>query len=103
WAGAAQGSKKVGCVWLDTSPGRCMCATRQYYTDDRGRTWHETATVSNHFETAAGRLYFWTPTRLSVLAQLPRRTSSSRLAATTVTTIANGSIKRVEPIPGGVA
>ena len=103
WAAAAHVSKRVGFVSLDMSPGRCMCSTRQYYTDDRGRTWHETATVSNHFEASAGRLYFWTPTRLSILAQLPRRTSSSRLAATTLTTIANGTIKRVEPIPGGIA
>jgi hypothetical protein len=103
WAAAAHVSRKVGFVSVDTSPGRCMCATRQYYTYDRGRTWHETATVSSHFAASAGRLYFWTPTRLSLLAQLPRRTSSSRLAATSVATLADGTIKRVEPIPGGVA
>jgi len=42
-------------------------------------------------------------TTLEALAQLPRRTSSSRLAATSVATVNDGTIKRVEPIPGGVA
>jgi outer membrane protein assembly factor BamB len=103
WAAAAHVSTRIGFVSVDRSPGRCMCATRQYYTYDRGKTWHETATVSGHFTAASGRLYFWTPGRLSVLAELPRRTSSRRLASTTVATVTDGTIKRVEPIPGGVA
>jgi hypothetical protein len=59
--------------------------------------------ISGHFTASAGRLYFWTPGRVSVLAQLPRHTSSSRLASTTVATLTDGTIKRVVPIPGGVA
>src|SRR5690348_15852628 len=59
--------------------------------------------LSDRFTASAGRLYFWTPTRLSGLAALPHRTSSSRLRSPTVVTFADGTIKRVQPIPGGVA
>jgi len=38
-----------------------------------------------------------------VLASLPRQTSSTRLASTTVAVLTDGAIKDIAPIPGGVA
>jgi hypothetical protein len=80
-----------------------MCATRQLYTIDKGKTWHETTTVSAHFTAGGGHVYFWSGGRLSMLASLPRRITSARLASTTIAALADGTIRDVEPIPGGVA
>jgi len=52
---------------------------------------------------AGSRVYFWSGGRLSMLVSLPRQTSSTRLASTTVATLTDGAIKDVDPIPGGVA
>ena len=38
-----------------------------------------------------------------MLASLPRRITSARLASTTIAALADGTIRDVEPIPGGVA
>jgi hypothetical protein len=103
WASALHVSKTIGIASVVDDPGRCMCATRQLYTNDRGKTWHETTSVSAHFTAGGGRVYFWSGGRLSTLASLPRHTTSTRLASTTVATIADGTIKDVEAIPGGVA
>jgi hypothetical protein len=100
---AVRVSKKLGLISIDTNPGRCMCATEQLYTNDGGKSWHETATVSDRFAAGGGRLYFWTSSRLSVLASLPRHTNSARLASTTVATITDGTIVQAAAIPGGLA
>jgi PQQ-like domain len=103
WATALHVSKTIGIASIVDAPGPCMCSTRQLYTNDRGKTWHETTTISAHFTASAGRVYFWSGGRLSTLVSLPRRTSSTRLASTIVATFTDGTIKDVDPIPGGVA
>jgi hypothetical protein len=103
WTTAVHVSKTFGVATVVDSPGRCMCTTRQFYTDDKGKTWHETTSVSSHFAAGGGHLYFWSGGRLSTLISLPRHTTASRLATTTIAAIADGTIKDVEPIPGGVA
>jgi hypothetical protein len=96
-------SRTSGLISVGADPGRCMCATQQYWTSDNGETWHETATLSDHFVAGGGKVYFWTPSRLSMLGALQRTTSSTRLASTSVAAIGDGTIVGVEPAPGGVA
>jgi hypothetical protein len=103
WKTALHVTTKIGLASIDDDPGRCMCATRQYYTNDRGRTWHETTTVSDAFTASGGHVYFWTANRLSMLASLTRTTTSARLSSITVASVPDGTIKQVDPIPGGVA
>jgi len=103
WKTALHVTKRIGIASIDDHPGRCMCATRQYYTNDAGKSWHETTTVSDEFTASGGRVYFWTANRLSMLASLKRTTTSARLSSVTVATVPDGTITQVDPIPGGVA
>jgi len=96
-------SRSAGLISVGSEPGRCMCATRRLWTSDGGATWRETTSVADAFAAGGGHVYFWSGGRLSVLAPLARRTSSTRLASTTVASFADGSIVDVQPIPGGVA
>jgi hypothetical protein len=96
-------SRNEGLISVGDKPGICMCSTQQFWTIDGGAHWHETTTLPEEFVKGAGRIYFWTASRLGTLATVPRETSSSHLASTTVATVGDGTIKAVDPIPGGVA
>ena len=96
-------SKNEGFISVGDEPGSCMCATRQFWTGSSGEHWHETVTLPEDFVKSDGHVYFWTGARLGTLATLPRQTSSSHLASTTVDAVASGTIVAVDPIPGGVA
>src|SRR5262249_27830360 len=96
-------SRNEGLISIGDKPGACMCSTRQFWTIDGGAHWHETATVPEQFVKGGGRIYFWTGSRLGTLMTVPRETSSSHLASTTVATVGDGTITAVDPIPGGVA
>jgi hypothetical protein len=96
-------SKNAGVVSIGIDPGRCMCASRELWTNDAGRTWQETLTVSSNFAAGGGGgLYFWTGGTLRLLGALPRNTSSVRLGSRVVASFHDGTIADVEPIPGGV-
>ena len=83
-------------------PGTCMCATRQLWTTDGGRTWHDTKTLGGSFAGSGGSVYFWQNGTLRLLAPLPAAASTARLAARVVATAANGTIVAAAPVAGGV-
>ena len=72
-------------------PGACMCATRQLWTSDAGKSWHATKTLSGNFVGGGGRVYFWEGGTLRTLA-LPAQASGGRLAARTIESVRNGTI-----------
>jgi hypothetical protein len=80
-----------------------MCSTRQLWTSDAGRTWHDTRTLSGNFAGSGGRIYFWQKGTLRLLAPLPAHASGTRLAAQTVDSVANGTIVGAASVAGGVA
>jgi hypothetical protein len=96
-------SATSGVISTGYDPGDCMCATRQLWTSDAGRSWHDTRTLSGEFVGSAGRIYFWQRGSLRVLSRLPAHGSGTRLAASTAASVADGTIVSAVPIRGGVA
>ena len=96
-------SATSGVVSTGFAPGVCMCATRQLWTTDAGRTWHDTRTLSGDFVGSDGRVYFWQKGSLRLLAQLPAQATGARLGAHTVASVADGAIVSAVPLQGGVA
>jgi hypothetical protein len=84
-------SAALGFISTGSTPGTCMCSTRQLWTGDGGRTWHGTKTLSGNFVDGRGRVYFWEGGTLRTLA-LPGQASGGRLAARTVESVRNGTI-----------
>jgi hypothetical protein len=81
-----------------------MCSSRQLWTNDAGRTWHETETIGPKFTAGGGGdVYFWTGGTLRRLGSFPRTTSSVHLTSHVVTSFNDGTIVDVEPTPTGVA
>jgi hypothetical protein len=50
-------SRTNGLISIASAPGRCMCTTRQFWTHDDGKTWHETATLGSRFALGGGHVY----------------------------------------------
>ncbi len=96
-------SATSGVVSTGFAPGVCMCATRQLWTTDAGRTWHDTRTLSEDFVGSGGRVYFWQKGSLRLLAQLPAQATDARLGARTVASVGDGAIVSAIPFQGGVA
>jgi hypothetical protein len=96
-------SATQGVLSLGFAPGVCMCATRQLWTADGGRTWHDTRTLSDDFAGSGGRVYFWQDGALRLLAPLPAHASGTRLGARTIASVANGTIVAAVPFGGAVA
>ena len=96
-------SATAGVVSTGFAPGACMCATRQLWTTDAGRTWHDTRTLSGAFTAAGGRVYFWQNGSLRILEPLPAHATGGRLVAHTVASVADGTIVSAVPFHGGVA
>ena len=96
-------SATQGVISLGFAPGVCMCATRQLWTADGGRTWHDTRTLSGDFAGSGGRVYFWEGGTIRLLASLPTHASGARLGARTIASVANGTIVAVVPLDGAVA
>jgi hypothetical protein len=96
-------SATAGVVSTGFAPGLCMCATRQLWTTDAGRTWHDTRTLSGSFAAAGGRIYFWEKGSLRLLAPLPLHATGARLGARTVASVADGTIVSAIPFQGGLA
>jgi hypothetical protein len=96
-------SATQGVLSLGFGPGVCMCATRQLWTADGGRTWHDTRTLSGDFTGSGGRVYFWEAGTLRLLAPLPAHASGPRLGARTIASVANGTIVAAVPFGGAVA
>ncbi|HEX6761447.1 MAG TPA: PQQ-binding-like beta-propeller repeat protein [Gaiellaceae bacterium] len=95
-------SATAGVIATGSAPGTCMCSTRQLWTSDAGRTWHDTRTLSGNFAAGGGRIYFWQKGTLRLLAPLPARGSGTRLGAQTVASVASGTIVGAAPVAGGV-
>jgi hypothetical protein len=81
----------AGVISTGFAPGACMCTTRQLWTTNDGATWHDTPTLTGSFQAAAGRVFFWKKGVLRLLAPFPRP-AERRLGATTLTTVADGTI-----------
>ena len=96
-------SAASGVVATGFAPGVCMCATRQLWTTDAGRTWHDTRTLSGDFVGSDGRVFFWQKGSLRLLAQLPARATAARLGARTVASVADGTIVSAIRFQGGLA
>ena len=97
-------SKRTGLISVGFDPGRCMCASRQLWTNDGGGTWHETATVGPRFTVGGGGdVYFWNAGTLRRLGTFPRTIASVHLSSHVVATFTDGTIVDVEPTPSGVA
>jgi hypothetical protein len=94
-------SASTGVISTGYAPGRCMCSTRQLWTDDNGKSWHGTATLSGSFAAGGGRVYFWQKGTLRLLQPLANATGG-RLSATTVASVRDGTIVAAAPIAGGV-
>jgi hypothetical protein len=99
---AVRVSATSGVVSTGFAPGVCMCATRQLWTTDAGRTWHDTRTLSGDFVASGGGVYFWEKGSLRLLAQLPARATTARLAARAVASVADGTIVSAVPFQRGV-
>jgi hypothetical protein len=84
-------------------PRATACATRQLWTSDAGHSWHDTRTLSGDFAGSGGRIYFWQRGSLRMLSRLPVHGSGTRLATSTVASVADGTIVSAVPIRGGVA
>ena len=96
-------SDTSGVVSTGFAPGVCMCATRQLWTTDAGRSWHDTRTLSGAFTAAGGRIYFWQKGSLRLLAPLPAHPTGARLGARTVASVPDGTIVSAVPLQGGLA
>jgi len=96
-------SATAGVVSTGFAPGVCMCATRQLWTTDAGRTWHDTRTLSGSFAAASGRVYFWLKGSLRLLAPLPLHATGARLGARTIASVGDGTIVSAIPFRGGLA
>ena len=97
-------SKRTGLISVGFHPGRCMCASRQLWTNDGGTTWHETETVGPRFAAGGGGdVYFWSGGTLRRLGTFPRTTASVRLTSHVVASFTDGTIVDVEPTSSGVA
>lgn len=94
-------SRTSGIASIASGPGRCMCATRQFFTTNDGASWHPTSALGSRFTLGGGHVFFWTGGTLRMLAPLTLR-STARLSSTTVATLGDGTISDVEAIPGGV-
>ena len=95
-------SATSGVLATGFAPGTCMCATRQLWTTDGGRTWHDTKTLSSAFAGSGGNVYSWQNATLRLLAPLPRTATGDRLAAGVVATAAGGTIVAAAPVAGGL-
>ncbi len=84
-------SKTAGVISTGFAPGSCMCATKQLYTVDSGKTWHETKTLGSSFLAAGGHVYFWEGASLHLLGALPK-TGTARLASTELATATGGAV-----------
>jgi hypothetical protein len=84
-------SPTAGVISTGSTPGACMCATRQLWTSDAGKSWHATKTLSGSFVGGRGRVYFWEGGTLRTLA-LPAQAGGGRLSARTVESVRNGAI-----------
>jgi hypothetical protein len=97
-------TKRTGLISVGLDPGRCMCASRQLWTNDAGKTWHETETIGPNFTAGGGGdVYFWSGGTLRRLGSFPRMTASVHLTSHLVTSFTDGTIVDVEPTPTGVA
>ncbi len=95
-------SPTSGVISTGSTPGACMCSTRQLWTSDAGKSWHTTKTLSGNFVGSGGRVYFWEGGALRTLA-LPARAGGGRLAARTIESVRNGTIVAAAPTRSGVA
>ena len=96
-------SASSGVLSTGFAPGKCLCATRQLWTIDGGRTWHDTKTVGSTFARGGSNVYFWQHGTLRLLGPLPSSAAGARLSAHVVATAANGTIVSAAPIAGGIA
>ena len=95
-------SPMSGVISTGSTPGACMCSTRQLWTADAGKTWHNTKTLSGNFVGSGGRVYFWEGGTLRTLV-LPGQAGGARLVARTIASVRNGTIVAGVPTRSGAA
>jgi hypothetical protein len=89
-------SRTSGVIEIGLDPGGCMCAIRKLWTNDAGRSWHETLALGDDLTAGGGELYWWKGGSLNIASFAPA--SSKRIAS-----IADGTIVAAAPIAGGIA
>jgi PQQ-like domain len=75
-------SARDGVISVGSPAPACNCTTKRLWTDDNGKSWHQTARLGPGFDGSGGNLYWWDAAGLYQLDRWPPRTtiSSSRLA-----------------------
>ena len=81
--------------FIGTGTIGCTCRERQLWTNDGGRTWHETRSLGPDFAGSGSDLYVWSGDDLRRASWPPLR--STKLAVLPET------IADAAPVPGGVA
>jgi hypothetical protein len=75
--------------------GACNCGQRQLWTDDGGKSWHETKALAASFTGSKGAVYTWDDNSIRQVSWPPLR---SQPLKTFTAKIADAA-----PVPGGVA
>jgi hypothetical protein len=96
-------STTSGVISTGSTPGTCMCTTRQLWTTDNGGTWRETPTLTGSFVASGTTIYFWTSSTLKVLDSLPKSGQRRLEAVATLAKIADGTIVAAAATATGAA
>jgi hypothetical protein len=89
----------TGLITVGRAPAACMCSTRQFWTADAGRSWHETTAVGDDFTGTGKTVYWWNAGDLDAIAGFPREAMRSN----DVLRVTNGTVVDAAPVPGGIA